>query len=413
MKHFDSGGNTFAASTRNLLKIILAIALFFGMLLLQGELWAQCTMLCKNPDPTAPLMIAIDADCDAKVRAIDLINASEVCPGSKTMVIRAANNSVVALGTDSLEFFAPDYLNQLLSVTVTDTTSGIICVNFIAVVDKTPPVISCRDTTITCVEEAMLAFAPIPPVTDNCEVNVNVAFLDEMIGTDCNKVIKRTWIAVDKNGNEATCIQNITITRLPLDSIVFPKDTILRCDTANILTINALGQPTLKGFVLDSLGSVCNLYATYKDSLHQVCGNVSYEIQRYWAVTDSCSGLTRRDTQLIRVEDRTAPSISTQEILIVPTDPGQCFASVTLPAPTLSDNCDPSPRFSVSTSYGAVGLGPHSFVPVGSHTIQYIAVDTCGNTRTWTMMLSVVDQEAPVALCEGLTSVSLPTVGVV
>lgn len=413
MKHFDSGGNTFAASKGNLLKIILAIVIFFGMLLLQGELWAQCTMQCKNPDPAAPLMIPINDSCNAMVKALDLLSMPADCPGSKTLTIRSANNVIVAEGLDSLTFFATEYLNQLLSVTVTDTTSDIICVNFIVVVDKTPPSITCHDMTITCVEEATIDFTQIPHVTDNCEVDVNVAYLDEIVGTDCDKIIKRTWIAVDRSGNQATCVQNITVTRVPLDSIIFPKDTIMSCEKVNIMTPQALGQPTLKGVIVDSLGSICNIYATHVDSLRQVCGNIGYEIKRYWTVKDSCSGAVVRDTQLIRVEDNVAPYISTQEILVVPTDPGLCSATIKLPEPTISDNCDPNAKYYVSTSYGAVGLGPHYNVPTGSHTVQYTAVDTCGNTRVWTMMLSVVDQEAPTAVCEGFTSVSLPTVGVV
>ncbi len=413
MKHFDSGGNTFAASFGNLLKVILAIALFFGMLLLQGELWAQCTMRCNNPDPAAPLLIPIDAACDAQVKATNLLSMPADCPGAKILTVRSPNSEVLAHGPDSLTFFATTYLNKLLSVTVTDTTSGIICVSFVVVVDKTPPVISCQDMTLTCVEEAMLPFAPIPPVTDNCEVDVNIAYLDEIVGTDCDKVIKRTWIAADRSGNEATCIQTITITRLPLDSLVFPKDTIMRCDSANILSIAALGQPTLQGIIIDSLGSICNLYATHVDSLRPICGNISYEIQRYWRVVDSCTNVVCRDTQLIRIEDQIAPVLSTPEMLVVSTDSGQCSATITLPSPTISDNCDPFARFYVTTSYGGVGLGPHLRVPVGSYTVQYTAVDTCGNTRVSTMMLSVVDQEAPVAICEGTTSVSLPNVGAV
>lgn len=413
MKHYDSGGNTFAAQSGNLLKIILALVLILGMLLLQGELWAQCTMLCKNPDPSAPMMIPIDDDCNAMLEALDLLTSPQECLGSKDLVLRSASSAVVAQGKDSLTFFATDYLNQTLSVTVTDSLSGTICVNFVVVVDKSPPVISCSDTTITCVEESMLAFMSIPPVTDNCEVDVNVAFLDEIIGTDCNKMIKRTWIAVDRSKNEGTCIQNITITRLSLDSIIFPKDTLMSCDTLNIMTIEALGQPTLKGIVLDSLGSICNIYAAHVDSLRQICGDFGYEIHRYWTVTDSCTNETVRDTQVIRVEDKKPPTIYTQEMLVVSTDPGLCSATVTLPEPTLSDNCDPNARFYVSTSYGAVGLGPHPRVPVGSHTVQYTAVDTCGNTRVWTMLLSVVDQEAPSAVCEQFTGISLPNVGIV
>ena len=90
---------------------------------------------------------------------------------------------------------------------------------------------------------------------------------------------------------------------------------------------------------------------------------------------------------------------------------GECYANVTLPAPTMLDNCDATPEFFVSTSYGAVGLGPHPFVPTGTHVIQYSAVDECGNTTICSINLTVLDDQAPLAICEDETIVSVPSTG--
>ncbi len=410
MKHFSISGNKLAVCSGNLRRKLLAL-LFFLVWLGQHMLLAQCDMLCNNPDMASPMMIEIDGNCEATVRARDLLASPDECPGSKTLTIRDGMSNVVAFALDSVTFDASAIVNQLLSVTVTDTTTGIFCVNFIAVLDKKAPVIACQNIEMTCVEEATIVIVELPEVIDNCDSEVDLQYHDVMTGSLCEKVIERTWTATDQNGNESTCVQLITITRPSLEDIVFPKDTTLNCNAADT-TATTLGQPVLQGETISN-GAICNLVATRVDSIKTLCDTIEYEIRRYWTVTDRCSGETKRDTQLIVVQDTIAPSIKVQDVFVASADPGQCYGTVTLPVPELLDNCDSKPKLFVSTSYGAVGLGPHPFVPVGLHTVQYTAVDACGNTTVFKMQLSVIDDEAPSAVCEGYTAIALPAVGIV
>ncbi|HMO38962.1 MAG TPA: HYR domain-containing protein [Saprospiraceae bacterium] len=376
-----------------------------------GQLSAQCNMLCSSPDMAAPGLIGVDANCVATVRAAQLLANPAQCPNGKTLAIRDGRGNVIAFETDSVKLDAAIYTNQLLSVTVTDTSSGLFCVSFVVLIDTIAPIIQCEDITMTCIEEATIEIVEFPEVTDNCDPQVALEYQDVITGTPCERVIERTWHAMDVNGNESTCVQRITITRPEPDLIIFPRDTTLDCNTPDTSAV-ALGQPTLAGLTLGQ-GALCNFVANYQDSIERVCGHIEYNIHRYWAVTDLCTDLVLRDTQLIAVRDTLPPTITIQELFTVTTNPGQCQATVTLPAPELLDNCDASPRFFVSTSYGAVGLGPHPFVPVGPHTIQYTAVDSCGNAAVFTMRLLVVDNEAPAAICENQLIVALPAVGIV
>lgn len=413
MKHFDSGGNTFAARSGNLLKIILSLVLVLVMLLLQQELWGQCTMLCTNPDQSAPKMISIDTLCNATVRASALLVAPQDCDGPKIITIRDGMSNLIGFGRDSILFDASLYTNQLLSVTMQDSASGIFCVGFIAPIDDTPPRITCTNQTMSCLDESTIEIVIPPTVTDNCDADITPTYHDEILGTDCNKIIRRTWTAMDDSGNEATCVQDIVVTRPDLEEVIYPKDTVLSCAINNDTSVVALGAPVLQNLVLDATGSICGLYATHVDSVKRGCSGYTYEILRYWIIKDSCSGSAVHGTQSIQVIDTVAPTITCLPALVVGTDPGQCYASVQLPAPTVVDNCDPNAQFFVSTSYGAVGLGPHPYVPTGAHTVQYTATDSCGNTRTCSMMLSVVDQDPPAAICEQYTTVGLPLVGIV
>ncbi len=410
MKHFETTGNLQAANA-NISKGLSLALLLWLLWLMPQHLRAQCTMLCNNPDPAMPMIVYLDANCGATLLAHALLNKPDDCPGPTTLTVRNGSGNVVAFGSDSLYFHASAYVNQPLSVTLQDEESGLFCVSFIAVVDNTAPQLTCEDRTISCVEVASPLIIEFPTVRDNCDTLVSLEYRDEQLGTDCGRSIRRTWTATDHSGNTTTCVQMITVARPVLDSILFPKDTTLHCDRAPV-SPDSLGHPKLQGKTIDDAGSICSLYAAYTDSLTERCGTYGYAIQRLWRVMDECSGAMIEHTQRITVEDKTPPTITCLNAFRVNADPGQCHATVMLPQPQIRDNCDTLPQLFVSTSYGAVGLGPHPFVPVGMHTVQYTAVDACGNTRVCLTTLIVVDDQPPTVICENYTTIALPSVGV-
>lgn len=409
MKHLCFIGN-FAAyvSKQNRRCLLLLIALsWLGL----QQLQAQCNIMSAYPDPAMPLTISIDAECGATIRASDLLQAPDDCVGTKTLTIRNDAGEVVGTDTDSVELDASTYVNQLLNITITDDTTALFSVSHVVLVDDTPPTIDCQDLSMSCIEEATIDIVEIPEVTDNCDVDVDLTYQDEVVGDACNRVIERTWTATDDNGNQTMCTQNITITPPNLADVVFPVDTVLNCNVADT-TVMALGAPMIGDSIIRD-GAFCNLVATRRDSIDSICVNIEYELRRLWTVTDTCTGAVVRDTQLIVVQDTIAPTFDLPDMFTVENDPGECFATVNLPSPELTDNCDADPELFVSTSYGAVGLGPHLQVPVGAHTVQYTAVDTCGNTRVKKLALRVVDTELPSAVCESHTTIGIPAVGVV
>lgn len=410
MKHLSLNSNTVAVhsgKSRSLFLILLFALIGLG----QQHLQAQCNIMSAYPDPAMPLMIKIGDACEAKVRAVDLLQAPDDCAGTKTVTIRDGLGDAIITGTDSVTLDASTYINQLLNVTVSDDETTLFSVSHIVLLDGTPPVVDCQDISMTCIEEASIVIIELPDVRDNCDMDVDLTYHDEVMGGDCDKVIERTWTAMDDSGNEVTCIQTITITRPDLADVIFPQDTVMNCDVADT-TLLARGEPMIADSIIRD-GSFCGLVASRRDSIESVCNNIEYEVHRFWTVTDTCTGAMVRDTQVIIVQDTIAPDFQLPAFFRVQNDPGMCYATVNLPSPELTDNCDASPELFVSTSYGGVGLGPHMRVPVGAHTVQYTAVDTCGNTRVKRMQLQVVDAEAPSAVCEGYTAIGIPAVGTV
>ncbi|HNG88808.1 MAG TPA: hypothetical protein PK858_01340, partial [Saprospiraceae bacterium] len=149
----------------------------------------------------------------------------------------------------------------------------------------------------------------------------------------------------------------------------------------------------------------CEVGATYTDQSINYCPPAGYTVIRTWLLIDFCSNQTAQRIQIIKVEDKKPPVLSTPPPLTVSTLPFQCVATVTLPQASASDSCS-AVSVSVSWDYGN-GYGPYPDIPVGEHTVTYVATDACGNSATRTLRLTVADQVPPQAVCKGALQLSL------
>lgn len=392
---------------------LCVLCLFFLLSLSSNA--QDCVLACNDPTPESPLQVTVDLSCNIRIVPDMILEAPQACPGDKQITVRALDNTLIADGVEEVEFVASTLINQVFSVTVTDIESGIFCVGFIEIVDNVAPTLTCEDRTISCVADTSVANLGEPILMDNCpnsliSLTYEDVFVDEGCISNNAAIVRRVWNAVDVGGNETACLQTIFLERPDLLSIDFPRDHLVSCDMPDTEPDN-LGFPRFEGLPIEN-GGICDLSVTYSDDSTMLCGMSEFQILRTWTVIDLCTNFSISNVQVILIQDETAPEINCPSDLTVTTEAGQCYATVSLPEPIISDNCDGNPNFFVSTSYGAVGTGPHSFVPVGQHTVQYTAVDECGNTNICTITLTVVDDEAPVAVCDDRTAVSIPTGGI-
>jgi len=379
-----------------------------------GPIAAQCDLACNGGNPDFPLSIPADEDCELVLVPEDILEEPIICAGDKILTVRDEMNAVIVSDTNEVAFDPLPYYSDTLSVTITDVNTGIFCNSFITPEDTLPPDISCTVDTISCIMDTSLAVIGAPAVEDNCSNDISLAYADTLTEYTCDSnmvaLLERTWTAVDTFDNESSCVQQIYLDRPDLNDVEFPADTVLDCDVPE-LSLEVTGQPTLFGNVIENTND-CELTVTYVDDTISLCADIEYQIQRNWTVMESCSGQMASDLQVINVVDTIAPQLTCPGPITVSTNPGFCSATITLPTPDVADNCDSEATFFVSTSFGAVGTGPHPFVPVGTHTVQYTAVDVCGNTEVCTTTLNVVDAEPPYAVCEDLTTVSLASGGI-
>lgn len=379
---------------------------------------AQCVLDCRNGDPELPKEIAIDSTGRVVLVLDSLLKTPADCPGDKKISVFYPGDKLLAEGfitaeLDSFPFRGDTLLGKVLRVMIQDATTKLFCEGFIRPVDRIAPVILCVADTIGCNMDTSALALGYPEVKDNSGKIRRLEFVDELTKADCKAAhlarITRTWTAEDSSGNAARCEQLITIRRASAQEYAFPRDTILNCKEADTHP-SRLGVPQLYGKPIRVEG-YCQLTVGYKDDTTSQKNTADLKITRTWTIIDHCTEFKVIHQQQIAIQDKEAPQIKCPDDMVLRTLPNRCYVNVKLPRPLISDNCDPDPLMTVSTSFGGVGLGEHQFVPVGVHSVRYEVRDASGNKSFCTMKLTVVDEEAPTTICDVVTIASVPAQG--
>ncbi len=124
---------------------------------------------------------------------------------------------------------------------------------------------------------------------------------DAIIGGSCPKTVNRTYTISDEFGNEASCIQLITIVDTIRPTFTVPMD-VVGIDCAMALDTSVTGGPTN---VTDNCDS--NPAVTFMDfdlDTGACIGEVTFT--RMWTVTDECGNM-QSEVQSISIIDNTPP----------------------------------------------------------------------------------------------------------
>ena len=354
-------------------------------------------------------------------------------------------------------------IGEILTVNVASLCEDNSCWASIVLEDKLGPVINCPTGSgsiipIFCSDEVDSVLAPT--AVDNCS-EVTVVLSNEVVNDDdiCSGVIiTRTYTAIDAVGNvsDLSCEQTIIIQQPDLPE--FPQDIIWGCEqysahpnltdptplASNIPDFDPTTEPIDVPFFIPSTslaqsgsGSVnieeglfCNYAVTHSDDTLGVCSGL--KIVRTWTVLNWCTGeLILEDiagndnVQVIKVADTQAPFIIGEDFVLEANIPGEhpqpCATTGMIPIPVVFDKCG-STSLSIYTAIGEAtyvnGVNgndgasiPEPGLPIGLHTITYVAVDDCGNEREVQYQLEVVDNTNPTPVCDEVTDVVLNSAG--
>ncbi len=275
------------------------------------------------------------------------------------------------------------------TIVLSNLTTTLIPIN----VDTAVGRINDNDSTATYPQDITVECDAIPVVgiiPNNPTCNLTVVFNEIITGQDdacaTEYTITRTWTITDCVANEITHTQTITVedNTAPIFTGILPADSTVSCDAVpNAAILTATDNCALDADIVINVNDVI--------SGHDDACAAEYTITRTWTASD-CAGNTTTHTQVITVEDTTAPTFTG----ILPTDiTVSCDAIPVMEVIPVADTCDSSP-----TSLTIVT--DEQITDADSCSSNYIitriwmVTDCAGNFTRHTQTITVEDTTAPV-----------------
>ncbi|MCC6816408.1 MAG: T9SS type A sorting domain-containing protein [Saprospiraceae bacterium] len=394
----------------------LFLILFFSLSL---RLEAQCALACKGK-----LNVSLAERCEAVLDPSQMLTGGLDCPNAKFRV------DILDYGMKPIvsnPVITEDYLGMTLIAKVYDSTSTNSCWSSILIEEKHAPVVLCRKGNVYCNDSAI----HYPPIFyDYCDPNPTIKKTWESITNfPCDshfiKLVVRAWVAEDSRGNRSwPCVDSLWVQRVQIDSIEYPKDYVKADDCAIECNANYpkdangnphpdyTGSPSLHGVpIWPEYNVYCNLAVSYEDFpiFDQPCKK---KILRIWRVVEWwCSTANiRTHQQYIEIADTKGPYVHCPYDLTVSTTSGyKCEAHFPLPPVEAHDSCQNSLTYEIYSDGLLVSRenGGYVTLPVGYHDVEYRVLDGCYNSSSCHVVVTVEDNNPPVAVCDNGTVVTM------
>ncbi|MCP4054089.1 MAG: hypothetical protein GY739_13695, partial [Mesoflavibacter sp.] len=260
-------------------------------------------------------------------------------------------------------------------------------IEFTCISNYTNAVTISEEITIECDE---LQPAEDLTATDECG-SATINFEETTTPGACENEFKveRTWTATDECGNTTTRTLIINVVDTTPPTFTVPADVTINCEQDP-------NDLTLTGDVTDEADNCdTTLDATFSDQEDTSAENCSSEsiITRTWTLTDDC-GNTTTQTQIITIQDSTAPTFTAPADIEIFTDTSCNYnASVAQTGDVTDedDNCSTS----LEATFTDV-VTPDSCEGSYIITRTWTLTDDCGNTANeQTQTITVTDNTAP------------------
>ena len=437
---------------------VLAILLTTGNIAVFSQ--DPCSLACNGST-----QVSVASDCEIMITVDMILNGQmSSCPdgGPYGLIISDQFGNVIA--TDAEPMLTENWMYQTLTATVVDSTSGNTCWGNLILEDKIGPT---SDNCGLTIEYSCTDFNDFdgPLFTDGCEGRVEPILISEVINPiACNddyvKEIIRTYTAIDSHGNYGEeCTITYLLTRIDLDDIDCPRSyTIdngdpLSCDGIrdNPATLDSIElwdldgdlYPDIEEFPVPRLNGIdlfpfpdiyCNVGIFYQDLELPKVGCIK-KVMRTWSIREwHCGDEVPLDCiQVFDITDLEDPEIvCDQSVIIVTTNTtsnphdsyngiATCGADILFPLPKITDNCSELIHVDLTLIDADTGdpyehinnYDPNDFIslPMGENLILITAFDQCYNSSTCEVIVDVVDDTPPAAICDEFTVVALTSDG--
>jgi predicted outer membrane repeat protein len=301
------------------------------------------------------------------------VTASDNCAYTLTRTSPAgtASGSVFPIGTTNVEWSVTDAGGNETS-----------CAFTVTVTDEQDPTITCPANISKTTDAGQCTAVTTYSVTasDNCAYTLTRT---SPAGTASGSAFpigttNVEWSVTDAGGNATSCAFTVTVTDEQLPGITCPGPVTVTCagqvPAVNLAAVTAsdnCGAPT-KSHVGDA-------------TTNQTCTNRKTVTRTYRATDASGSSITC--SQVITVFDNVLPNFT-----FVPANVTvQCNSIPAVGTPTASDGCGGT----VTIAYNGQTSAPGACPDASTITRQWTATDACGNTKTATQRITVIDSQKP------------------
>ncbi|MFK7934052.1 MAG: PKD domain-containing protein, partial [Saprospiraceae bacterium] len=328
----------------------------------------------KVEDNTPPSLFNIPENttstCDKVLPAATNISATDNCDDEVNITFSESEQAGDCMG---------NYVITRVWKATDDCGNATTARQTISVKDNTAPILQNVPTNVSA-ECTDLPAIPNVTATDNCTVNVNVLFSEDIPNdADCASgyVITRTWTAIDDCGNQTVATQEIKVQDNTAPEFWdVPTDVNAECGE-----IPAVPNVT----ATDNCDENVNIVFNENVPTNADCAS-GYVIVRTWKATDNCGNQTVA-TQEIKVQDNTAP-----EFWDVPSDVNaECGDIPAVPNVTATDNCDENVNIVFNENIPTNADCASGYVIVRT----WKATDNCGNQTVAKQEIKVQDNTAP------------------
>ncbi|GAA3778286.1 gliding motility-associated C-terminal domain-containing protein [Flavobacterium ginsengiterrae] len=298
------------------------------------------------------------------------------------------------------------YTNTWTAKDICNNTSTIFT-QVITIQDNTAPTwttaANSLNVTLQCSDTAGLTAAQnqAPVASDNCGGTVTYTKTSGVfsVGSCANSgTYTNTWIAKDICNNTSTIFtQVITIQDTSIPTWTTQSGSLNRTiecsDQQALVSVQAL-FPTASGACDIDLTNITKVSGQFMASAG--CGNAG-TYTNTWTVKDDCGNTSDTFTQVITIQDTTAPTWTTQNgslnVTLECSDSSGLTSAQAL-FPTASDLCDAD--VSSITKVSGQFMASEGCSNAGTYTNTWTVKDDCGNTSdTFTQVITIQDTTAP------------------
>ncbi|NOR29025.1 MAG: HYR domain-containing protein, partial [Lutibacter sp.] len=354
----------------------------------------------QNPVITWPIDITVNVDaasCTAANVNLGTPTATDNCDAPIDIVFtRNPSSNSFDSGSTNVYWETKDANNNYVYHT-----------QVVTVIDNIDPVINCPTSTYfreyknsSVIYYEVIGSEFTPTASDNCKVS---SYTNNLTGTRYlnstqlligNNPI--TWTAIDPTGNTDTCIVNVTVVDSFVPIIECPVDVTLNTSVGACGFTVGTGITTYDAIFTSVSGSGRTL-------THDLAGapsNTTLEGATIpkgattitWTASQTIDGTVYNNTCSFNftVVDLTPPVLDVPfDNVTVNVDSGTCTNTMTLTAPTATDNCTIPANITITND------APVTFL-LGTTNVRWVLTDESNNTTIYIQTVTVYDNEAPI-----------------